>query len=169
MANMIDLNWTGEIGEDFQDRSLVTYQLLQSDLDWFPKWRSRFQPWKGRLWVQTRSLWRTCPTGQDLIHSTLRSAPAESSFSSAAVAIQKLQKHTFLFWNFQVFKLGNRTLSAMFFLKLLQNKKHPNQFGCSFHFWKKSGARRTWPVSPHGKRRMTGQLNVSTSVTRKLS
>ncbi len=22
-------------------------QLLQSDLDWFPKWRSRFQPWKG--------------------------------------------------------------------------------------------------------------------------
>ena len=26
---------------------------------WFPKWRSRFQPRKGHLWFQTRSLWRT--------------------------------------------------------------------------------------------------------------
>ena len=25
---------------------------------WFPKWRS-LKPWKGHLWVQTRSLWRT--------------------------------------------------------------------------------------------------------------
>ena len=40
-------------------------------------------------------------------------------------------KNTFLFWNFQVFKLGNRTLSAMFY-ELLQNENHPNQFGCSF-------------------------------------
>ena len=28
---------------------------------WFPKWRS-LKPWKGHLWVQTRSLWRTWPT-----------------------------------------------------------------------------------------------------------
>ena len=36
-----------------------TMQVIQFVTFWFLKWRSRFQPWKGHLWVQTRSLWRT--------------------------------------------------------------------------------------------------------------
>ena len=37
---------------------ILLWQLLQSDLDWFPKWSS-LKPWKGHLGVQTRSLGRS--------------------------------------------------------------------------------------------------------------
>ena len=52
-------------------------QLLQSDQNWFPKWRSRFQPWKGHLWVQTRSLWRTWSISVKGVLAT----PKENQFS----------------------------------------------------------------------------------------